>query len=58
MGLLIIEEKTKCLRVNKKALNYCKQISIGGNGFERDCFPYLGSVINCDNSLSVEIICI
>lgn len=58
IGLLGIEGKTKCVRVNKKALNYCKQITVGGNGFERDRFPYLGSVINCGSSLSVEILCI
>ena len=36
------------MRVNKEAHNCCKQITVGGNGFERDCFPDLGSVINCE----------
>jgi hypothetical protein len=41
---------------NKRIHNHCKQIAIVGYRFERfSCVPYLGLVINDDNSLSEEI---
>jgi len=48
------------MRISKKTHNQCKHIAVGGYGCERVCtsfpyFPYLGSIINYDNSISAEI---
>ena len=44
------------MRVSKKTHNQCKQIAAGGCGFERvSSCPYLGCVINDDNSISEGI---
>jgi len=55
-GLIINQETTKDMKVNKKIHNQCNQIAIGGYTNERvSCFPCLGSVTNDDNSISEEI---
>jgi hypothetical protein len=52
---LIIKKKIKMYK-SKKIHNHCRQIGIGGYGFERvSSFPYLGSILNGDNSISEEI---
>jgi hypothetical protein len=51
VGLKISQEKQ-----NEKTHNHCKQIAVAGYRFERvSCFPYLGSVLNDDNSIAEEI---
>jgi hypothetical protein len=50
------QEKTKYVRVSTKTHIHCKKIGIGGYRFERvSSFPYLGSIIHEDNSISEEI---
>jgi hypothetical protein len=54
-GLIIDQEKEKFISV-RRTHNHCRQIAVGGNRYGRvSSFPYLGSIINGDNSISDEI---
>jgi len=44
------------MSLSKKVHNKFQQIAIGSYRFQKICnFPYLGSIINDDNSISEEI---
>jgi len=56
IGLINHQEKTKYMREITKTHIHCKKIGIGRYRFQRvSSFPYLGSIINEDNSISEEI---
>jgi hypothetical protein len=56
IGFIINQEKPKYMRLSTKMHGHCRQTAVGGYSFERVfSFPYLGSVINYDNSISEEI---
>ena len=56
IGLINHQEKTKYMRVSTKTHIHCKKIGIERYRFERvSSFPYLGSIIKKDNSISEEI---
>ena len=55
IGLIINQEKIKFIKVRGHT-NHCRQIATGGYRFEIvSSFPYLGSILNCDNNIEEEI---